>query len=177
MGAFTPRALPRFIAKPSPIPESEPSLPLPDVVANRFSGRSAPKSSTLRLDDPHPSHDSMLSATPGDQTKNSPLFVLGRVACALLYGIGISGLRTFRGFVSDSGLIPFTSSYSVRRAHKWTPTNLPGGWLGLTRECFGFRLLSRSFFIARLNTRVSVRDLQLAPASNSGALANPGPPG
>lgn len=64
MGTFTPRELPRFIARPVPIPEGGFSPALPFGVASGYSGCSSPKPPALRLVATYPLCDSMLSVIP-----------------------------------------------------------------------------------------------------------------
>ena len=123
----------RFIAKPVPVPLRSCYLRPSFYVGPSYSGTVRPRASPHARIAPLSLFGSMLSETPGAR---GPLSCNAdsRMACALgQHDRQSPKLTRSRGYVSDSGHTPFTSSTLAAIAA------IPGGWIYLTRKglvCF-----------------------------------------
>ncbi len=126
-GNFHSTGISRFIDKPVPVPLQVGHLNRFFHVACSYSGV-LPKSLPACQDCSIIVVDSMLSETPGARNPLSCNANL-RMACSLGQNDRQSPkLTRSRGYVSDSGHTPFTSSNSRCNAA------IPGGWIDLTRK-------------------------------------------
>ena len=126
-GNFHSTRISRFIVKPVPVPLQVSHLNRFFHVACSYSGI-MPKSLPAYQDCSIIVVDSMLSETPGARSPLSCNANL-RMACSLGQNDRQSPkLSRSRGYVSDSGHTPFTSSNFRCNAA------IPGGWIDLTRK-------------------------------------------